>query len=120
MHIRSLFFVLACLVFFTGCPSGQGSQGVGVTDPEVAQTVSNQVVEFVEGAAKSPKSAKGRLDLMLESLDGAAERGGEFVKVRDEAKKLQSMYEAKAGDAELKAQLETLKSAANALTASAS
>ncbi|TWT32605.1 hypothetical protein [Blastopirellula retiformator] len=115
MHTQRLLLVLVGFLFCTGCFSGPGSEGVGVTDPEVGKTVQSQVENFVTVAQKSPRAAKGNLDLMLESLDGAADRGEGFAKVRDEAKKLQSMYQAKAKDAKLKAQMQTLKTTADAL-----
>ncbi|EAQ82187.1 hypothetical protein [Blastopirellula marina] len=120
MFIRSFALVVACLLFCTGCPSGPSRQGAGTTDPEIAQTVHDQVTNFVTAAEKSPRSAKGGLDLMLESLEGASERGEGFTKVRDEAKKLQSLYEAKADSAALKSQMESLQAAADALTNEAS
>lgn len=119
MHTRSFVLVAVGLLFCSGCLQGPANQGVGTSNPEVAQGVRDQVTSFVSDAQKSPKTAKGKLDLMLESLDGAAERGGEFVKVRDEAKKLQSLYESKADKGAVKSQLDSLQAAANGLTAGA-
>ncbi|UUO06495.1 hypothetical protein M4951_24505 [Blastopirellula sp. J2-11] len=116
MFIRSFSLIAACLLFCTGCPSGPGSQGVGTTNPEVAQSVHDQVTDFVNVAEKSPRSAKGNLDLMLESLEGASDRGEGFAKVRDEALKLQSMYQEKADKDALKSQMKSLQAAADALT----
>lgn len=120
MYTRSLVLVAVGLLFCTGCLQGPASQGAGTTDPEVANGVRDQVTAFVKDAQKSPKAAKGRLDLMLESLDGAAARGGAFVTVRDEAKKLQSLYESKADTAALKKQMDALQAAADGLTSGAS
>lgn len=118
MFTRNLLLLAACLLFFTGCPAGPATQGGGTTDPEVGQRIKGQIDSFVEEAKKSSARGKANLSLLLESLEGNAERGGDFAKVRDEAKKLQELYQANAGKGEISAQIEALQAAANELAAS--
>lgn len=116
MFIRSMMLVVVCLLFGPGCLHQPAGQGAGTTNPEIASAVKDQVTSFIDGAKKSPRSAKGKLDLMLESLEGAAGRSEGFAKVRDEAKQLQALYQSNADTAALKSQMETLQAAADQLT----
>lgn len=112
---RILTVLTLCFVAFAGCTNGPSTAGAGTSTSEVGQRIKGQIDTFVEEAKKSPARAKGSLGLMLESLEGNAERGAAFAKVRDEAKKLQELYTSNAGKDEISAQLEALQASANAL-----
>lgn len=117
MISRISLFLIFALITSVGCARGQASQGAGTTDPEVAKMVQGQVDEFVTKAEKSAARAKGELDLLLESLEGAAGRSAAFAKVRDEAKTLQEMYATNAPKQQIEEQLNSLKVASSELPA---
>lgn len=75
----------------------------------------DQVETFLTKAEKAPSRAAGDLALLLESLEGSAERSEAFAKVRDEAKKLQELLEANAGKDEVTEQMASLRSATGKL-----
>ena len=115
MFTRNLILMAACLLLFSGCPAGPATDGGGTSDGEFGQATKQQIEAFLTKAEKAPSRAKGDLSLLLESLEGSAERGGAFEKVRDEAKKLQEMMQSNAGKDELNTQMTSLRSAANEL-----
>ncbi len=115
MFTRNLLLLAACLILFTGCPAGPATDGGGTSDGEFGQATKQQIEAFLAKAEKAPSRAKGDLSLLMESLEGSAERGGAFEKVRDEAKKLQEMMQSNAGKDELNTQMTSLRSAANEL-----
>jgi len=115
MLTRNSILLAAILILFTGCPAGPATEGGGTSDGEVGQMTKEQVEDFLAKAEKAPSRAKGELSLLLESLDGAADRGEAFTKVRDEAKKLLELMQANASKSELTDQMATLRSAANEL-----
>lgn len=119
-HSHNLFLVVLCLSLFAGCMPGPASQGGGTSDGEFGQATKDLVETFLTKAEKAPSRAQGELALLLESLEGSAERSEAFAKVRDEAKKLQELLQSKAGKEEVKAQMTSLRSAASELPTTSS
>ncbi|MBA2113094.1 hypothetical protein [Bremerella alba] len=115
MITRNLFLLAAILILFTGCPAGPATQGGGTSDGEIGQLTKDQIEAFLTKAEKAPSRAKGDLSLLLESLEGSAERSEAFAKVRDEAKKLQELFQSNAGKSELNQQMTSLRAASDQL-----
>lgn len=119
MITRNLLLLAAFLLLFTGCPAGPATEGGGTSDAEIGQVTKDLVDSFLAKAEKAPARAKGDLSMLLESLEGSAQRSEAFAKVRDEAKKLQDLYQSNADKSELTGQMTSLRAASDELPKSA-
>ncbi|MCR9230768.1 MAG: hypothetical protein NXI29_07120 [bacterium] len=113
--------LLCCLALFLFTVSLTGCGGPPSTPPpsdtEKSEMVQKSIDEFIASAKKQPKAAAQNLSILMESLESyATEFEGPYIEVRDEAKKLQELYQSSAAKDKIAAQLEVLKQKASSLS----
>lgn len=110
--IRKSCLLAFVALWFSGC----GESTPAPKSEAMGAQAKKQVQAFVEAAKKTPTKAHEQLTSLRESLDAyAKDYGKEFEPVQQAAAELDALYQKKASQAEIDAQLQKLQDAANAL-----